>query len=59
MNKLVNLSIGALLLTASIAPAFAAGGSSSSKPAPQPALNCKSGEVVKKVKVNGNTCGDG
>ncbi len=53
MNKIASLSLGAVLIAAGFAPAFAAGGTTPATPAPQPALHCKPGEVVKKVKVNG------
>ena len=53
MNKFLAISLAAFLAAASIAPAFAASGSTPATPAPQPALHCKPGEVVKKVKVNG------
>jgi tetratricopeptide (TPR) repeat protein len=60
MQKLLYLSLGAFLVTAGLSPAFAAGESNtSSKPAPKAALKCKTGEVVKRLKVKGvmkDTC---
>lgn len=55
MQKLIYLSLGAFLVTAGFSPAFAAGESSKSTtaPAPKTALKCKTGEVVKKVKIQG------
>lgn len=58
MKTLMSISLGALLVAASLSPAHAAG-ESTSKPDPKPALHCKTGEVIKKVKVKGvmkNTC---
>jgi tetratricopeptide (TPR) repeat protein len=60
MQKLMYLSLGAFLITAGLSPAFAAGESTpAAKPAAKTALKCKTGEVVKKVKVKGvmkDTC---
>ena len=51
MRKILFLSLGAFLMTASYSPAFAAGGGSSSPAQPaQVVKKCKEGEVVKKVK---------
>ena len=47
MKKLLYLGVAAFLITSGSATAFAAGGGSNA-PA-QPVLNCKKGEVVKKV----------
>ena len=59
MKKILFLSLSAFLAAAGFSAAFAAGGGSSgstggatTSPA-NPALNCKKGEVVKKVSVNG------
>ena len=47
MRKILFLSLGAFLMTASYSPAFAAGGGGLP---PQEVKKCKEGEVVKKVK---------
>jgi tetratricopeptide (TPR) repeat protein len=57
MRKILFLSLSALLVTAGYSAAFAAGGGGNSgggnnAPA-KPVLNCKTGEVPKKVKVSG------
>lgn len=48
MKKLVYLSLAAFLMASGSSPAFAAGGDGGGG-APDPVLNCKKGEVVKKV----------
>jgi tetratricopeptide (TPR) repeat protein len=51
-SSLASLAIGALLLAAGLSPAFAAGGSadtSKTTTPPKAVLNCKKGEVIKKV----------
>ncbi|MGB8315313.1 MAG: tetratricopeptide repeat protein [Aestuariivirga sp.] len=55
MKKIVYATLGAFLLTVSLSPAFAAGSGSSSgtSGSAAPVLKCKTGEVVKKVKVSG------
>lgn len=58
MNKLLSISLGAFLITANLSSANAAG-EAPSKPDPKPALHCKTGEVIKKIKVKGvmtDTC---
>ena len=52
MRKILFLSLSAFLVTGGFSAAFAAGGGSNNAPA-EPVLKCKSGEVVKKVKVSG------
>jgi tetratricopeptide (TPR) repeat protein len=55
-SSLASLAIGALLLAAGLSPAFAAGGSadtSKTTTPPKAVLNCKKGEVIKKVTQNG------
>ncbi len=52
MRKILFLSMSAFLVTAGYSAAFAAGGGSNTAPA-KPALHCKKGEAVKKVKVSG------
>ena len=52
MSKILSLSLSALLVTAGFSTAFAASGSSTTT-APKPALTCKTGEVIKKIKKNG------
>ncbi len=54
MQKLMYLSLSAFLMTAGLSPVYAAGESTKpATPAPKAALKCKTGEVVKNLKVKG------
>ncbi len=55
MKMLLSLTLGSVLIAGTLAPALAAGDPPSSAPVAKPAVHCKTGEVVKKVVVNGKT----
>ncbi len=59
MNTFLTLPLAAVFMAAGLTTAFAAGESSTAAPSPKPALQCKKGEVIKKVMKNGakvDTC---